>query len=127
MQWTFFYTSQYTKIGAFVVNRVPVGATVAVTCRGGGCPFARRINTVRKNKRCQSGSNHTCRPQRQQTIDLQPAFRNDHLRVGAQVAVRVTRPRWIGKYYLFTAREGRGPLISIDCLAPLAAAPGVGC
>jgi hypothetical protein len=43
------------------------------------------------------------------------------------VTVQILRPGWIGKYYLFTMRAGRGPKIKISCLAPGRTAPGRGC
>jgi len=127
LQWAFFYTPDYTKIPAFVVHNAPVGATVAITCHGGGCPFTKRVDSVRRSKLCKSTHSHRCLVPHPVNVNLQPGFQNARLMIGAQVAVTITRSRWIGKYYLFTVREGRGPLIRIDCLAPGGARPGVGC
>ena len=61
------------------------------------------------------------------TVDLIGPFRSRHLRVGTKISVLITRPDWIGKFYGFTIRGGRGPSIQISCLAPGKTRPGVGC
>jgi adhesin/invasin len=129
MQWTFFYTPSYTKVLALVVNGAPVGAAVLVQCHGRGCPFANRAITVARSKPCKPKAKH-CKPIKSRTINLIaqfPHLRNQHLRVGAQVLVKIVRSRWIGKYYAFVIRPRRAPRIKIACLAPGASRPGVGC
>jgi hypothetical protein len=124
MLWTFAYRPTYTKILAFSVNAAPVGATVVVKCRGIGCPFAKRATPVR---RCRSTPSHACKHEGSATIGLEASFRKRRLDVGTGVSVQILRPGWIGKYYLFTMRAGRGPKIEISCLAPGRTAPGRGC
>lgn len=127
MHWTFYYTPRYTKILALNVRPAPVGASVAVTCRGRGCPFVKRINSVRAGTVCKPSRGRKCPAQQSGAIDLQRAFQRSRLTVGAQVIVRITRANWIGKYYLFRIRAGHPPVIRITCLAPGASRPGVGC
>jgi adhesin/invasin len=127
MQWTFFYTPSYTKVLALAVNSAPVGATVVLQCKGGGCPFAKRSMPVPKPKPCKKTSKHKCPPKRSVTIHLMPRFHNHHLRVGAQIMVRVVRSHWIGKYYAFVMRARRAPKVQVECLAPGSSRPGVGC
>ncbi len=124
MLWTFAYRPTYTKILALSVNAAPVGATVVVKCRGTGCPFAKRSTPVR---RCRSTPSHACKHKGSATIGLEPSFRKRRLDVGTGVSVQILRPGWIGKYYLFTMRAGRGPKIEISCLAPGRTVPGRGC
>jgi Bacterial Ig-like domain (group 3) len=111
MQWTFHYTPSYTTVLALVVNGAPVGATVLVKCHGGGCPFAKRANAVKKHK----------------PVNLMLSFRRKRLRAGTQITVELSRPHWIGKDYRFTIRARHAPRIQIDCLAPAGSRPGVGC
>jgi hypothetical protein len=127
MQWTFFFTPTYTKVLALAVNSAPIGATVVVQCKGGGCPFAKRSLPVRKPKPCKRTSKRKCPRKRSVTIHLMPRFHNHHLRVGARIMVRVVRSHWIGKYYSFVMRARQAPKIQVECLAPGSSRPGVGC
>jgi hypothetical protein len=70
----------------------PARARVGITCRGGGCPSARRPITLR-------------------------AMRRD-LRAGAVLTVRVTAPGVIGKFVRFTIRRGRPWRRTDGCLTP---------
>ncbi len=125
MQWTFYYTPSYTKVLALVVNGASPGATVLVNCHGRGCPFVRRANAVTKTRPCGAKGKRRCPTHGR--INLTPALQNHRLRVGARINVEVVRPGWIGKYYMFTVRSGRGPRVQISCLAPRGNRPGVGC
>jgi hypothetical protein len=125
MQWAFYYTPKYTQILALTVKRAPAGASVAVTCRGAGCPYAKRIDRVRKGKVCKPSRRHTCPAAG--TVSLMRGFQHRRLTIGSRVVVKITRPHWIGKYYLFRIRSGRPPSIRISCLAPGRTRPGVGC
>jgi adhesin/invasin len=127
MQWTFLSTAKFTKIRTFVVNQAPIGAAIAVTCHGRGCPFVKRVKKVRNVRSCRSTRTHKCRRQHPGTIDLRAGFQNRSLKVGTRIVVKITRPRWIGKHYLFTIRARRPPLVRIDCLAPGGSRPGRGC
>lgn len=124
MQWTFYYTPTYTKVLALVVNGAS-GATVLVKCQGRGCPFAKRTGAVTRSRRCGRGGKSRCTASG--TIDLGAGFRKRRLDPGARITVMITRPGWIGKYYLFTVRARQAPGIRIACLAPGGTRPGVGC
>ncbi len=126
MQWTFNYTPSYTKVGALVVNGLPPSATVSVTCRGRGCPLAKRLATMARTKRCQTTPKQGKCPGLR-TVNLTPAFQNRHLRPGTRISVKITRPGWIGKSYTFAARAARRPLIQVGCLAPGSMRPSPGC
>jgi hypothetical protein len=127
MQWTFSSTLTYTTIRLLVVHQAPIGATITATCRGRGCPYTKRVNNVRRTTACKPTPAHRCPTPRTAIVNLQPGFQNRNLRVATQVIVRITRPGWIGKYYLFTIRAGRAPSVRIDCLAPGGSRPGRGC
>jgi hypothetical protein len=125
MQWTFHYTRSYTQIRALFVNAVPAGATVLVKCHGRGCPFAHHNLVLAKVKRCGAKTRGICSTHG--GIDLAPGFATRHLAIGAQLAVVISRPKWVGKYYAFTVRARRAPSIRIACLAPGGTSPGRGC
>jgi len=126
MTWTFFYTPTWTALRAFTITGAPVGSTVALTCSGKGCPFAKRINNVRK-RACTSKARTRCPPSHPGTINLMRGFQGRRLKAGARIIVTVSRPQWIGKYYVFTIRPAQPPAIHIECLAPGGTKPGVGC
>jgi hypothetical protein len=111
LQWQFQYHPAYTVVTMLEADRLATGMTVALTCGGPGCPFSRLRFPVAANS----------------TIDLQPTFHKRHLRPGSEITVRITHSRWIGKYYSFTVRSGRGPLIVLSCLGVGHARPGSGC
>jgi hypothetical protein len=125
MQWTFHYTPVYTKIVALVVNGASASDTVAVTCHGRGCPFARHATAVAKPKRCGQTGQRACPTSG--TINLAPAFQNHRLSIGTKLTIMITRPERMGKYYAFTIQARRGPGIQITCLAPGSTRPGGRC
>jgi hypothetical protein len=125
MQWSFYFTPRYTAIRAFSVNGVSATASVLVTCRGRGCPFASRVASISKPKRCGQKGRPKCPISG--TVHLAPAFNKHRLSVGVTITVLIRRPSWIGKYYSFAIRSRRGPRIQIGCLAPGNTRPGVGC
>jgi Bacterial Ig-like domain (group 3)/Invasin, domain 3 len=126
MQWLFSFARRSTRILALSVKGASANTTVLVTCHGRGCPFARRKTapSTTKTKRCGRTGQPKCH--HSGTINLAPAFKKP-LRVGAAITVLISRPTWIGKYYRFVIKAGRPPRIQINCLAPGATRPGVGC
>ncbi len=124
MQWTFRYTSTYTTVLQFGLSGA-ASTTVTVSCRGGGCPFAKRTVTVGKTKRCGQRLTRTC-PTRGKA-DLAAYFHHRRLRPGTKITVLVSRKSWVGKHYTFTMQARRGPAIAISCMAPGETRPGVRC
>jgi len=123
IQWTFYYTPTYTTALALVINGAS-GDTVLVNCHGRGCPFTRHTTRVNSRTRCGAKGTRTCPTHGR--IDLAPRFEKHRLSIGAQIIIAITRPGWIGKYYVFTVRAGRIPAIKIACLAPGATRPHLG-
>ena len=81
-----------TRFSRLSLKRVPSGATIRVTCRG-GCP--RRSVTLRP---------------RSSTVALK-AFRNRALRPGAKLTVTVTKPGATGMVKVVTIRSRKAPTI----------------
>ena len=127
LQWTFYYTRWYTEVRALVVNGVPNGATVRVTCRGGGCPFVNHATLVTKGKACRANTTqlHACLTHK--GVNLMSGFKDGRLSVGTQIGIIIARAGWIGRYYAFTVRSGKGPRIQVACLAPGRTRPGGRC
>lgn len=116
MQWSFHYASAYTEVLSLVVNAAPAAAVVLVACRGRGCPFTRHLIMIGQTRRCRLREQYACR--RDGTIELAPDFRRHRLPAGTRITVAITRPGWIGKYYVFVVRKSRGPRVRVTCLAP---------
>jgi Invasin, domain 3 len=123
-EWTFHYTSTYTMVRSLVVIGVPVGSNLLVGCHGRGCPFTNRLIVIGAGSGC-AGNGASCGTDR--TIDLTREFHRSHLHAQTRVTVVVTRPQWIGKYYVFTTRASRPPVVRLACLAPGETRPGAGC
>jgi hypothetical protein len=91
--------------------RAPVGARVAIVCRGSSCPLRRSARLVAAKGR-----------RTVQTVTF-ARLRNARLRAGTVLEVRVTRAGRIGKFVRFTFVRGRAPERSDRCLAPGSSAP----
>jgi hypothetical protein len=128
MRWSFYYTSTYTRVVGLML-RGTSHTRVLVTCHGRGCPFSRRIVGLSRPKRCKHKVHGRCPKSKRTaaTINLARVFGRRRLGVGTQIAVAITRPGWVGKYYAFTTRPGRVPRVQISCLAPGTTRPGRGC
>lgn len=125
MRWTFLYTPGYTKVVALIASGISPQALVVVTCTGRGCPFGQRVRAAPQTHGCRAKGKHHCPvPGR---VDLTRVFAKRQLRVGARVTVSIVRPGWVGKFYRFTVRSGKGPRIEIACLAPGSARPSGRC
>lgn len=111
LQWTFFYHPTYTQLILLKAFRIVRGTSVLLRCQGGGCPFD-NLHVARSH-----GA----------SLNLVRHFRRHHLRAGTQITIRLTHRHWVGRYYSFTMRAGRPPVIHLSCLAAGRAIPGVGC
>jgi hypothetical protein len=112
LSWTFYYSLRYTQILGLTVDHAPPGTQVLVSCRGRGCPFARRPIALENSAHASAA--------------VVPLLRGSHLKPGTVIVVSVGRPGWIGKRYAFKVRSGRPPRLAITCQAP-GMTPGVGC
>jgi hypothetical protein len=111
LQWQFEYHRAYTLVTMLAADRLAKGMTVVLACRGRSCPFGRLSFPAAADA----------------AIDLQQPFHKRRLRPGSEITVRITHSRWIGKYYSFTVRSGRGPVIVLSCLGVSQARPGSEC
>lgn len=128
MQWSFFFTPTYTRVVGLML-RGAAHTRVLVSCDGRGCPFSQRVVVVNGRTRCNRKVHGRCRQGERSAgpINLARVFKRRRLGVGTRIAVAITRPGWLGKYYAFTARPGRVPRVQISCLPPGATRPGRGC
>jgi Putative metal-binding motif len=89
-----------TRVVRLRVTDAPAGASVAVSCRGRGCPKAETVSA--------DGSGRAT---------LTKLFRH-RLRPGARVDVAVTAPNAVGKVVRFTIRRSHLPKTQTLCLPP---------
>lgn len=97
--YTFFGSS--TVLDPFTLTGVPAHASVRVSCRGGGCPFA--VHVVK-------------RPPRR--IVLGRLFSRARLSLGTRVVLRVTAPGRVGVSGQLTMRRETQPAQRTQCLPP---------
>jgi hypothetical protein len=127
MQWSFFYAPAYAKVLSLLVHGAPAGAAIHLGCRGAGCPFQNQTTRIVKHASCHRTASHRCGTSAPGTVQLAASFRHRALRVGARITVAIVQRQAVGKYYRFTFRARRGPLVTISCLAPGALRPGKAC
>jgi len=127
MNWVFFYSPTYTRILTLIVHRASVDTTIAVRCHGRGCPFTSRSAVLTKPKTCAPSTGHPCASPNPRTVNLASWFGKQRLHPPATVTVKLTRPHWIGKEYVFRTRAAHGPRVQILCVAPGAKRPRAGC
>jgi hypothetical protein len=104
------------RIKRLTVN-APFGATVAVRCRGRGCPFHLSSRTVAAVGRPAKGT-----PAGTAVIRIRKLEKH-LLRIGANIKVYVSKSGTIGKFTRFRIRKGKPPLRKDLCLVPGKPAP----
>ncbi len=124
MLWNFLHAPTYTSVTSMTVNGVSPGTMVIVTCKGQGCPFARRVSALSGGLRCTRTGKHRCG---KGPIDLTGVFDRKRLKVGTRVTIEIRRPGWIGKFYSFVVVSSRSPQVHIGCVAPGLSKPGISC
>jgi hypothetical protein len=92
--------------------RAPTGSTVSIRCRGRGCPFRRKNQTL-----AQAGAKTASKTIRVKKLERRL------LRGGTSIKILVSRPGEIGKYTRFKIRTAKAPLRVDLCLAPGSTAP----
>ena len=125
MQWTFTFTPTYTQPLVLSVDGAPGGATILLECRGHGCPFAARSIATEPTHRCDSKGRRRCGPPG--SVNLLKWLGHRRLRVGARIVVRISKPGWVGKEYVFVVRARRVPRVQITCPEPGNSSPGTAC
>jgi hypothetical protein len=125
MTWSFAREHRSVLVKSLVVKQIPEGAAVqTLTCIKARCrAFTTRPRRTVK-RQCRAGH---CRSvvKTSQSVDLSSHFRNQHLPTSAQITVRIAKPGWIGKVYVFSMKTPGSPHIA--CLAPGGTRPGIGC
>jgi hypothetical protein len=93
---TFAFATQLTLAG------LPAKAHVALVCRGGGCPFAKKSFAAPKHGE----------------LALAPALGHQRLSVGATVDLEITAANTVGEVVRFTVLSNKLPKESFLCMPP---------
>jgi hypothetical protein len=123
MQWDFSTTTatHTTITGEFIVNGLPGGAKVLMSCTGKGCPIAKHTAKVPKQRVCKGkGKKRKCKlaEPAKGNVNLLKFVANRHLPVGDHVIVSMVESGWIGKQYNFKILKNSQPSKAINFLAP---------
>ena len=95
----------FTRTRRLVLNDVPAGATVKVTCK-----------PKRRDRRSCPFKTKSFRPSRTGTVVLTRSFSKRRLAVGTTVELRITAPGAIGKVFLLKVRRARVPQQTTSCI-----------
>jgi hypothetical protein len=113
-------------IEQMLVTAVPASASVAVECRGEGCPFGGWRRVLSATPKPKTKTKSTAGSARPRNADLTNLFRGKALGYGTQVIASLTAPNTIGRYVRFTITSGKkGPraALSAGCMPPGAPGP----
>jgi hypothetical protein len=123
--WTFRFTPTSTSVLNLTVGGLYEGSDVVVGCQGKGCPFSSENFPVLRPKICSPRVAPTACPPN--NFFLTKYFAGRRLAIGAKITILISHPDYLGKYYSFTVRARKEPVVAIACLAPNSTQPGVGC
>jgi hypothetical protein len=125
--WRFRFQGATTKVEKLVAAHLPPHATIRVLCHGAGCRSASR--TVRPDNKqiCRRKTCSRKQTRNETTLDLTRLFQGWSLHAGTVLEVAIIERDTIGRGFVFTMRNGRGPSQLAGCLAPRSLAPNHGC
>jgi hypothetical protein len=110
VEWSFGLGRSFTVVESLSLHAVTAGAHVEVLCHGPRCPFKiTDVTPVAHSSNCRT---HRCGPHGNATgseAALGRLFKGRHLRPGTVITVRVTKPGWVGRLYVFTVRANTRP------------------
>jgi hypothetical protein len=121
VEWSFGLGRSFTVVESLSLHEVTAGAHVEVVCRGARCPFkVADVTPVAHSSNCRSrrcGQTHGNATGSEAALGR--LFKGRHLRPGTVIMVRVTKPGWVGRLYVFTVRANTRPSHPRPtCLAP---------
>ncbi len=97
------FAGPYTKFTALTVKPARAGDTVKLTCKGPGCRKKGKTVRVKKDK---------------PKLSMLKYLKGAHLRKGAVVRLRVTRPGTIGRVNTWKIRAPKAPKLVRRCVRP---------
>ena len=130
LTWTDTFRPPPTVFNVIVALQMPRGSQIAMTCRGGGCPFSRRTVHVASTRLvCKAHHKHCKRkPAPAHTdVGLGGPFSGRHLAAGTRLTFSLTAKNTVGLIYSLLIKAGAPPSSKTQCLAPGSHTPGKGC
>ncbi len=124
LAWTFNFTPFYTRVMSLQASQLGAHSSIAIVCRGHGCPFVSRTVVLVPHCIRRHSGRHCTIPS---AVNLTTMFHGRQLRRGAQVTISIVHRGWLGKYYEFRVRPRKQPQIVVGCLPVGATRPGAGC
>ncbi len=108
-----------TLVESLLVERIPVGGVVTLTCRGRSCPFhARNVSLAAHLAKCRRRRPcHRGKAAPLTAVTLAYPFGHRRFRPGTVLGVSVTKPGWVGHESRLTIRRKREKP-AVSCLAP---------
>jgi len=106
--YTWAYSPAFSVLERLTITNLPAAVTVALLCKGAGCPFSER-SFVPTRPRLVLGSD----------------FAGSHLSPKTMVTVEITATGKIGEVEVFSVRSGALPAVRRLCLPPRSKTPRV--
>jgi hypothetical protein len=125
--WTFRFEGPTTHVESLVAGHLPPRATIRVLCHGAGCRSTSRTIHPDNKPTCRHKSCRNKQTRNATTMDLTRLFLGWNLHVGTVVEIAISERDTIGRGFVFTMRNGRGPRELAGCLAPGSLVPNRGC
>ena len=127
LTWTFKFQGATTHVQSLVAGHLPPRATIRVLCHGAGCRSASRTVRPANKPTCRHNSCRRKRTRNETTLDLTKLFQGWSLHAGTVLEIAINERDTIGRGFVFTMRNGRGPSELAGCLAPRSLVPNHGC
>jgi PKD repeat protein len=125
--WGFKFQGATTHVESLVAAHVPPRATIRVLCHGAGCRSASRTVRPANKSTCRHKSCRGKRTRNETTVDLTRLVQGWSLHAGTVLEIAISERDTIGRGFVFTMRNGRGPSELAGCLAPRSLVPNHGC
>jgi hypothetical protein len=125
--WVFKFEGATTHVESLVAGHLPARATIRVLCHGTGCRSASRTVHPANKPTCRRKNCRHKQTRNETTMDLTNLFQGWNLHAGTVLEVAIVERDTIGRGFVFTMRNGRGPSELAGCLAPRSLVPNHGC
>jgi CSLREA domain-containing protein len=110
VSFTWKFNNRYTVAEQLTISSLPAKPKVLVSCRGGGCPFAKKTFSLKAKSKTRK-------------LQLAPKLKQAHLRPKARLQIEITAANAVGKVLTFTIVSNDVPKLAVSCLVPGARKP----
>jgi hypothetical protein len=99
---TFERNGAITQLIGLAIGDIPAGSKVTLNCTGAGCPFKMKSFDMKNDVKI---------------LALTDMFTDPNLLPGMVLELRVTKPGWIGKSFLYEIRLSGDPKTTEKCVS----------